>query len=56
MLIVLGVLCTIKTSALSTVGGTTYERRRMRRAFGEVLVIAGMLLLGIAALVQSNAQ
>ena len=48
----LGALCIRKTSPYSKVGGTTYERRRTRRVIGEILLIAGALLLGLGLLSQ----
>jgi hypothetical protein len=51
-LFVLGGLLIRKTSPYSRSGGTKYERRRRRKIAGEILLIAGALLLGLAILSQ----
>jgi drug/metabolite transporter (DMT)-like permease len=51
---VVGVLCMVKTSTHSSVGGDMYERRKNRRIAGQILMIAGALLVGIAIMSQYN--
>jgi hypothetical protein len=48
----LGALCIRNTSPHSRVGGTVYERRKTRKIVGEILLIAGALMLGMAFLSQ----
>jgi len=51
-LFVLGSLLIRNTSPYSRSGGTEYERKRTRKIVGEILLIAGALLLGLAMLSQ----
>jgi hypothetical protein len=46
----LGAFLLRKTSPYSRVGGIKYERKRKRRIIGEILLIAGALLLGLGIL------
>ena len=51
-LFVVGALCIRHTSPFSRAGGTNYERKKQRKIVGEILLIAGALVLGMAVLAQ----
>jgi len=53
-LFVLGALLIRNTSVLVDVGGTEYERRRMRRFIGAVFMFSAALCAGVTLLSQSN--
>jgi hypothetical protein len=52
VLICVGTFLVRNTSPYSRAGGAKYERRRLRRRIGTVLVAAGIILLGMSLLVQ----
>lgn len=48
----LGALLLRKTSPYTRKGGAKFERRMKRRTLGEIFLIAGALLFGLAVLTQ----